>query len=130
MPLVAEIRGLEWKHGVEAKVLSRAELRTFLKEQIDKEVTPEEMERDNRIVRRLGLMEPTEDLLSMQMLMLQEMVAGAYDPETKKLYLIEGFEGAAQKPTLVHELIHPRPEVPPPQRLLIVTTLPDEFPVL
>ncbi len=106
MPLVAEIRGLEWKHGVPAQVLTREELQTFLKEQLDKEVTPEEIARDNRIVRRLGLMKADEDLVTMQMLMLKEMVAGAYDPETKKLYLIEGFEGAAQKPTLVHELIH------------------------
>lgn len=105
-PLVAEIRGLEWKREVPAEVLSREALEALLEQQLAEEVTPEEMERDTRITRRLGIIAPDEDLLDLSLLMMREMVAGAYDPKTKKLYLIEGFAGEAQKPTLVHELVH------------------------
>ena len=41
-PVVAKLRQLEWKRGVEARVLSRAELRTFLEKQLKEDVTPEE----------------------------------------------------------------------------------------
>lgn len=105
-PVVARMRGLEWKRDVVAKLVSRAELRTLLEAQLAEDVTPEEMDRDNRILRRLGLLRADEDLMALQLLMLQEMVAGAYDPKSKLLYVIEGFVGDAQKPTIVHELVH------------------------
>lgn len=105
-PLVSELRGLEWKHDVPAEVLSRDALQALLEKQLAEEVTDEELERDTRITRRLGLIGPDENLLDLMLMMMREMVAGAYDPKSKKLYLIQGFSGEAQKPTLVHELIH------------------------
>ena len=38
--------------------------------------------------------------------MLQEMVAGYFDPDAKRLYLIAGVNGEAQRPVILHELIH------------------------
>jgi hypothetical protein len=105
-PEVAKLRGLAWKHDVPVRVLTRDELRTYMREGMDRDVKPEEWARDNRIVRRLGLLREDENLRDLGELMLREMVAGAYDPKTKRLVLTAGFEGAGNIPTLVHELIH------------------------
>lgn len=105
-PEVAKLRGLAWKHAVPVRVLTREELRAYMQEGMERDVKPEEWARDNRIVRRLGLLREDENLRDLAQLMLQEMVAGAYDPKTKRLVLTAGFEGAGNIPTLVHELIH------------------------
>ncbi len=105
-PEVARLRGLAWKHAVPVRILTREGLRDYMQKGMERDVTPEEWARDTRIVRRLGLLKEDENLRDLSQLMLQEMVAGAYDPKTKKLVLTAGFEGAANIPTLVHELIH------------------------
>ena len=64
-PVVAKIRGLAWKKPVKAAVMSRAALREFMLTDLAKEVTPEEWARDNRILRRLGLLSEKEDLKAM-----------------------------------------------------------------
>ncbi|MHC5012752.1 MAG: hypothetical protein ACYTG6_17705, partial [Planctomycetota bacterium] len=102
----SEIRGLEWKHEVPADLLSRDQLRANLAKSIEEELDPEELARDIRIMRRLGLLTADEDPLELMLGMLEEMVGGYYDPETKRLYLIEGMTGDAQKPVILHELVH------------------------
>jgi hypothetical protein len=105
-PIVAEMRGLPWKAPVPARVISRKDLRAYLLKEIDKDVTPEEWKRDDRITKRLGLLKPTEDLRALVMLMYEAGIAGFYDPSTGKLFVVAGFKGEGQIPTMVHELIH------------------------
>ena len=102
----ARIRGLEWKFDVPVDLLTRDQLRERMVQMMEEEVTPEERERDTRIMRRMGLIGPDEDPYEMMKEALQEMVAGFYDPEKKCLFLIEGLSGEGQKPVLLHELIH------------------------
>ena len=106
MPYVAKTRGLAWKQGVPAEVLTRKELGVLLEKQLDRDVTPEEWARDTRILRRLGMLRPDEDLKALLTSMFQAGVEGLYDPETKRMYVIEGFRGDGAKPTIVHELLH------------------------
>ncbi len=105
-PEVARLRGLPWKHDVAVRVLSREDLRAYMKAGLARDVTPAEWARDDRIVRRLGMLRDDEHLQDLVQLMLQEMVAGAYDPKTKELVLTAGFDGQGNLPTLVHELTH------------------------
>jgi hypothetical protein len=105
-PEVARLRGLAWKRDVPVRVLTRDGLRAYMQAGLERDVTPEEWARETRILRRLGLLAEGEDLRELTQLMLQEMVAGAYDPKAKALVLTEGFEGEGNIPTLVHELIH------------------------
>ena len=104
--ITAEIRGLEWKRPVEADLLTRdqmkVKMRTLIKEQVD----ANELERDTRILRRLGMMAEDEDPLQIALEMVTSMAGGFYDPEEKKLYLLAGQAPDAQKPTIVHELLH------------------------
>ncbi len=102
----ARIRGLEWRYEVPADLLSRDQLKAKILQSIEEEIEPEELERDTRIARRLGMLGPDEDPVEMMTMMMGEMVAGFYDPTEKHLYLIEGMVGDAQKPVIFHELIH------------------------
>jgi hypothetical protein len=106
MPITARMRGLTWKRPVPVRVFSREELQAYIAEEIKKEVPPEELQRDERILRRLGLVREGQDILELQLLMLREMVAGLYNPDTGEMLVVEGPEGDGQKPTILHELIH------------------------
>ena len=90
-PEVAKLRGLAWKHDVPVCVLTREGLRAYMQEGLERDVTPEEWARETRLLHRLGLLAEGEDLRELTQLMLQEMVAGAYDPTSKALVLTEGF---------------------------------------
>jgi hypothetical protein len=102
----AKIRGLEWKHDVPADLLTRDQLRANLAKDIQEELKPDEYARDLAIARRLGILKPDEDPIELMLAMLKEMVGGYYDPDTKRLYLIQGMTGDAQKPVILHELVH------------------------
>jgi len=106
MPIVAKMRGLAWKQPVPAKVLTREELGAFLEKQLARDVTPEEWQRDTRILRRLGMLRPDEDLRTLVKVMFQAGIEGLYDPETKKMYVVAGNAGDGMRPTILHELIH------------------------
>lgn len=102
----ARIRGLEWKRPVPAALLSREELRVRMEAMVEKEMNPEDLARDTRILRRLGLLGPDEDPLSLVLEAMENMVGGFYDPDEEKMYLVEGMTGDAQKPVILHELVH------------------------
>ena len=105
-PVVAKLRGLEWKRPVKAAVMTREDLRKYMLSELDKETTPEEWDQDTRILQRVGLLKEGEDLKDMVLTMFQSAVAGFYNPKTGNMYVIEGMDVEGQKPTIVHELIH------------------------
>jgi hypothetical protein len=102
----SRIRGLAWKSKVEADVLTRAQLMKRLEEMIKDELDPKEYERDLKTARRLGLLTAEQDPIEMTKKFLSLGIAGYFDPKTKKLYLIDGLTGDAQRPTILHELTH------------------------
>ncbi|MDF1700768.1 MAG: hypothetical protein P1V36_06385 [Planctomycetota bacterium] len=106
MPVVAKLRGLDWKRPVKAAVMTRPDLRKYMISEIDKETTPEEWARDTRILQRVGLLKANENLKDMALNMFESAVAGFYNPQTGNMFVIEGMDVEGQKPTIVHELIH------------------------
>ena len=54
----SRLRGLPWKEEVPADLLSRDQLRDNMAKSMREEIPPEELERDVRIARRLGLLAP------------------------------------------------------------------------
>ncbi len=104
--VAAEIRGLEWKFKVPADLLTREQLAANLKKMVKEELTPEELERETKVIRRLGLISEDEDPLKMVLAFLEAGVGGYFDPDKKRLFMIDGLKGEAQKPIILHELIH------------------------
>lgn len=105
-PVVARLRGLAWKHEVPAAVMSRAEVEAFMLAELDEELPPAKRALAVRILNRHHLLRPGEDPVAMQIEAMREMVAGFYDPDTKRFYVVEGMTGHGMKPTIVHELVH------------------------
>ena len=102
----SKIRGLAWKHAVPADLLTRAQLTRKIEEMIQEDLKPDEYARDLKILRRLGMLTAEEDPIEMEKRFLAQAVAGYYDPKAKRLYIIDGLSVDAQRPTMLHELIH------------------------
>src|SRR5204863_2366817 len=77
-------------------------LEAFMKEDFD----PKKYERDLKSLRRLGLLGPKQDPMQMTKDYYGAGIQGYYDQKTKKLYLIDGITSDAQRPPILHELIH------------------------
>ena len=105
-PVVARLRGLEWKREVPAVMVTREQLVELMETEFEEEFPEEKQALYTRLLRRRNLLEPDEDPIQLQLTMLKELVAGAYDPKSKKIYIVEGMVGEGQKPTIVHELTH------------------------
>ncbi len=80
-------------HGFVAATLARPEARALLAAQ-------------QLAYRRLGLIPDTLDLVALMGRVLDEQVAGYYDPRAKTLYLVEGIDSATTTATLRHEMVH------------------------
>lgn len=102
----SKIRGLAWKQPVPADLLSREQLKAQLEDMIKEDFKPDEYARDLKILRRLGLLTAEEDPLEMTKRFLEQGIAGFYNPKTKRLYIIDGLSVEAQRPTMLHELVH------------------------
>jgi hypothetical protein len=110
-------------YSIEAAYLDRAGLRTKLREDFEKEMPEEKVVAERNALASFGLLPPDLDLKQTVLGLLTEEVAGFYDPDTKKLYLIKeepkeeaggfferlfkkGFDPDEQKMLLVHEMSH------------------------
>ena len=102
----ARYRGLPWKQDVPADLISRAELKTHLERMIKEELVPAEYERDVKLMRRFGLLKADEDALEMEKKFLESGILAYYDPKTKRFYMVDGISPEAQRPTILHELVH------------------------
>lgn len=86
---IAELRGLSFLSPVPMEVKSTDALRAFLKEEIDRQYSPEEIVGLGRVYERLGLLAPNVDLGVELLKLYSTQVAGFYDPRSGKLYLVE-----------------------------------------
>lgn len=102
----SRIRGLPWRTPVPAQVIGRARLRANFEKMIKEEMQPEEYARELRQARRLGILRADEDPIQIELGFMERGVAGYYDPKAKRFFVIDGLSGEAQRPTILHELIH------------------------
>lgn len=86
---VARIRGLPFRHPVPASNLERDSLRQRLLGLLDEEYPEEEARADAAAGAQLGFFAGEIDLRAVLLGTLGEEVAGYYDPQAKRLYLIE-----------------------------------------
>ena len=88
-PTVEKLRGLEFKREVPKGIKTPAELREFMLEELDREVSPEEMQASQGVMEKYGLIPKGLDLKKLMIDLYTEQVAGFYNPRTKRLYLID-----------------------------------------
>ncbi len=104
---VIEIRGLPPAGIGPPDIISREELRVELERIFAEEYPPEEQERDNIALRALGLLEPGQDLLELQLQLLGDQVLGFYDDVDKRMVIVTdaGLDAEARL-TYAHEYTH------------------------
>ncbi len=112
---VTRLRGLEFKKPVNVGAYSKKELLAFIKEELNRELPPDEAELEQRAYAKFGLLPKDMDLYQAILDLFTESVLGFYHPKTKELRLIKpGGKGKDPTPmgafmervTFVHELTH------------------------
>jgi hypothetical protein len=103
---VSRLRHLEVRRTVERGVKSRKEIEAFLIERIQKEYPLDEIKREERLLKKLGLIPPEMRLYEFMLELLTEQVAGYYDPYAEEFFIADWIPLEIQKPVMAHELTH------------------------
>lgn len=106
---VAGLRDLAWREPVEVDFVDGAELGQRLDEVLAEDLDAEAVDAEQRLLTALGAIPPGTDLASLHRELLDDQVAGYYDPDTGELVVRvpdDGRIGALHQVTLAHELEH------------------------
>ena len=105
---VEEIRGLAATQKVARDTIDEATLRDMLAKQFDKDNPPDYEAANERLYKALGLLPQDADLKALSLELLGSGVAGFYDDDTKKMYVVSrsGGIGGQEKITYAHEFTH------------------------
>jgi len=103
---VVELRGLAPRQSVAKGVKSREEIARYLNERVREEYDPGELEREGRLLKKLGLLPAEMDYKEFTLKLLTEQVGGYYDPAKKTFFIAGWLPLDQQKPVMAHELTH------------------------
>jgi len=106
LPALARLSGLELMGPIRIEERSREELELYLRAQFDKEFTPRRADDVVQAYALLGMMPEGLDLRQLMLTILQEQVAGFYDPDSTTLYVMNDQPEVLRQTILVHELVH------------------------
>jgi hypothetical protein len=116
----AAARGDPRPAQVDARVVRKDDVAALLRENVMREHSPEEMARYQMRLEAVGLWPPERDLIEEILAALREEIAGFYVPETRVLYVVDGFRvpfsvrvlsallhrDVLREVVLSHELVH------------------------
>jgi hypothetical protein len=103
---MAEIRGLSLDREVRRGVMGRDAIIARLREKTAHEYPPGEIVLEGELYKRLGLLPESMDYERTMFALLEEQVAGFYDPDEQTLYIADWLPAAAQPVTMAHEITH------------------------
>ncbi|MCS6885312.1 MAG: hypothetical protein RMM17_09160 [Acidobacteriota bacterium] len=103
---ISAMRGLPIQKSVKFGFKSRKELESIIIEKLDENYEPAEMQVQEKLLRRLGLIPRDYDLRSEIIKLLTEQIGGFYEPRKGEFYLVDWLSLEEQKPVIAHELMH------------------------
>jgi hypothetical protein len=105
---VAQIRGLQPRSEPDLRLLDHTSLNTYLNDQFAQNYSPDQRETDQKEMVALGLIQPSDDLVKIELNLLNDQVIGVYDPDAKALFVVsdQGAFGPAARITYAHEFNH------------------------
>jgi len=106
VPQLERLAGLEARAPIAVTRQGREEMRAYVVRKLEEELPEEELRGIEATYEALGLLPDTLDLRALMLDLYTEQVVGYYDPESDRLYLIEGVGADALRSVLVHELVH------------------------
>ena len=108
VPEIEKAMGVKFKTPPRLEARSMAEVRAYLVKQFEESAAQKELAGNEALFKLLGLIPDTMHLKPFILDLLQEQVAGYYDPQTKVLYVVEGrgSDDMMINTTITHELVH------------------------
>ncbi|MBU2103343.1 MAG: hypothetical protein ABH865_02615 [Candidatus Omnitrophota bacterium] len=108
--LVEEKRALPFILDVNHEILERDQLQDYLRKEMDRSISDEDIERERKLLIQLGLLSADTDYKEMTINLFTRSVAGLYDPREKKMYLLKDATSRVSpimpSEVIMHELVH------------------------
>lgn len=104
----SQLRRLAPLADVDVSVLDQAGLRQYLIDTFERDYLPSERESDQKELVALGLIKPSDDIVTISLDLLSDEVIGVYDPDQKALVVVGDVDafGPAERVTFAHEFTH------------------------
>ncbi len=106
LPQIEALRALGLKLPLDVSVKTKTELRAYLIERLKKDLPPDLLLASQKGLQMLGLLPKGMNLEAFVIDLLTEQIAGFYDEEAKKLFLMAETPLVLQKACLSHEITH------------------------
>jgi hypothetical protein len=106
MPQIESTIGFAFKTPPRLEERTRDEVREFVERQFNEQLTPLQLAGTQEAYRLFGLLPDTLDLRAYLLDLLEEQIAGYYDPATKVLYVVTDAVPEVRDITIAHELVH------------------------
>jgi hypothetical protein len=102
----AHLRGLEPKGPIQKGVKDKAEITRYLNERVRAEYAEGKVEKEARVLRKLGFIPESMDYRAFVIKLLTEQIGGYYDPDKRTFFIASWLSSEEQKPVMIHELTH------------------------
>ena len=106
LPRLQVLAGLRAERPIRIGYRTRAEVRSYIVRQLDRDLPPADLAGMQATYAALGLIPDTLRLRRLLVDLYTEQVGGYYDPETKTFYTVEGTPRDMLRTVLAHELVH------------------------
>lgn len=106
IPQVERAVGLSFRRPPAIAVRTREQVRQFLTRKLAAEYPPAELEANARTYRAFRLIPDTLDLRQLLVDLYSEQVAGFFDPDSSRLFVVRGADPTMVRAVLAHELVH------------------------
>lgn len=103
---MSRITGLAIRAPLKKQMVTRAEVRKYLVENLHAEFTPEDLYAQQATLEAFGLVSRDFDLEKFLIAFYTEQTAGFYDPRRKTMFIADWPEEDMQRLVLAHELTH------------------------
>lgn len=102
---VAKLRGLPLKTKIRRGVMSKAQIKARILKLLHEEYSDAELDAEALAMKRFGLIPENSDYVKIMVALLEDQIAGFYDPGEKKLY-IAGWAPMGGEMLMAHEIDH------------------------
>lgn len=102
----AEIRGLNLQSKVSCVIQDKDEVKRFILNSVEEQLTPEQIESDSLMYKAFGLIPEDWDYKSQLVELYLSQIGGYYDPKLKRYAMASWLPDFLQTSIAVHELTH------------------------
>ena len=106
MSRVASLRNLEPTEEVRVRVIDRATMVDQIRRRVHADVPPAALRGEGEFLKAFGLLPGSFDYEDGVFRLIQSELAGYYDPEEKRMFVMDDLPAEAFEATLFHELVH------------------------